>query len=82
MSSLIDQLVSYGALIGCYPVELCDELGEEGGHYAGDVDEGPLFPQRHPRAQGRRQTHRLGDEGPEVSWLIIIIYSEGANEKL
>ena len=61
-------------------LERRDKFGEEGGDDAGDVNEGPLLPKRHPRPQRRRQPHRLryqrskNESVIERSLIFYIIY--------
>ena len=59
------QHLGVAGLVGVDALEGGDELGEEGGHDGGDVDEGPLLAERHAGPQGGRQAHHLGHQRPE-----------------
>ena len=66
--------LAVAGLVGVDAAEAGDELGEERGHDARDVDEGPLLPQRHARPQTRGQTHGLGDKGPGIEQMTSYYY--------
>ena len=53
------------ALVLVDALEAGDELTEQGGGDAGDVDKGAFFTEGHAAAEGGRETHYFGHEGAE-----------------